>query len=68
MASKRKKFEEQFSKFTGQDGGHRRDDRADAFAWPIYKYVCRKMKNVGGAERNAASVTPGNDEDDEGVS
>lgn len=47
MVGRHHKLEEQLSKFTGQEGGHGRDDRADAFAWPIYKYVVRQRKNAG---------------------
>ncbi|RKH19142.1 large terminase [Corallococcus sp. CA047B] len=66
MVGKHKKLEEQLGKFTGQEGGHGRDDRADAFAWPIYKYVCKKKKNAGAAERGVAAPTPtGEDGDDD---
>ncbi|MBZ4371474.1 terminase large subunit domain-containing protein [Corallococcus sp. AS-1-6] len=51
MVGKHDKLEAQLAKFTGQEGGHARDDRADAFAWPIYKYVIPKRRNVGAAGR-----------------
>lgn len=49
MVGKHPKLEEQLAKFTGTEGGHARDDRADAFAWPIFKYVVRRRKNHGAA-------------------
>lgn len=61
MVGKHHKLEEQLAKFTGQDGGHGRDDRADAFAWPIYLYVCPKRQNAGAAGRPSEAQ----DEDDE---
>ncbi|EPX62538.1 putative large terminase [Cystobacter fuscus DSM 2262] len=62
MVGKHHRLEEQLAKFTGQDGGHGRDDRADAFAWPIYLYVCPKRQNAGVAGRPAEAQE---DEDDE---
>ena len=62
MVGKHHKLEEQLSKFTGQEGGHGRDDRADAFAWPIYRYVCPKRQNAGVAGR---PVQADEDEGDE---
>jgi len=56
MVGKHDKLEKQLATFTGQEGGHGRDDRADAFAWPIYKYVVRRRKNEGAAERAEASA------------
>ncbi|WNG57396.1 DNA-packaging protein [Archangium gephyra] len=56
MVGKLHALEEQLGKFTGQEGGHARDDRADAFCWPIYLYVVRRRKNAGAA---------GGDEEDE---
>ena len=49
MVGKLHALEEQLGKFTGVGGGHARDDRADAFAWPIYLYVVRRRKNDGAA-------------------
>lgn len=40
-------LEQQLSTFTGAEGGHARDDRADAFCWPLYLYVCRSWRNRG---------------------
>ncbi|NNC17658.1 DNA-packaging protein [Corallococcus exiguus] len=51
MVGKHEKLEAQLAKFTGQEGGHARDDRADAFAWPIYLYVIPKRRNAGAAWR-----------------
>ncbi|RYZ40078.1 MAG: large terminase [Myxococcaceae bacterium] len=51
MVGKLEKLEAQLAKFTGQEGGHARDDRADAFAWPIYLYVIPKRRNAGAAGR-----------------
>lgn len=47
MVGKHYHLEKQLGSFTGQEGGHARDDRADAFAWPIFRYVCRKARNRG---------------------
>lgn len=47
MVGKHHALEDQLSKFTGQDGGHGRDDRADAFAWPLYLWVTPLRKNSG---------------------
>ncbi|GMT96862.1 hypothetical protein KH5H1_09810 [Corallococcus caeni] len=55
MVGKHDKLEAQLAKFTGQEGGHARDDRADAFAWPTYLYVIPKRRNAGAAGR---SMTP----------
>lgn len=55
------KLEKQLSKFTGQDGGHGRDDRADAFAWIVFLYVCPKRQNAGVAGKPAGE----SEEDDE---
>ncbi|GHG79701.1 terminase family protein [Comamonas sp. JC664] len=66
MVGKHDKLEKQLARFTGQEGGHGRDDRADAFAWPIFKYVVPKRKNAGAVERAAAATeraTPADDED-----
>lgn len=62
MVGKHHKLEDQLAKFTGQEGGHGRDDRADAFAWPIFLYVVprREMRGAAGTESG-----PG-DEGDEG--
>jgi phage terminase large subunit-like protein len=51
MVGRHHALEKQLAAFTGQEGGHARDDRADAFAWPIYLYVCpkRAMRGVGSA-------------------
>lgn len=51
MVGKHDKLEEQLAKFDGREGGHARDDRADAFAWPIYLYVIPKRRNAGAAGR-----------------
>ncbi|WNG49193.1 DNA-packaging protein [Archangium minus] len=66
MVGKHHKLEDQLSKFTGQEGGHGRDDRADAFAWPIYMYVCPKRQNAGAAGRGAQQAqADAENEDDE---
>lgn len=65
MVGKHHKLEEQLSKFTGQDGGHGRDDRADAFAWPLFLYVCPKRQNAGAAGRGAAQQIQAGAEDDD---
>ncbi|MBJ6762798.1 DNA-packaging protein [Myxococcaceae bacterium JPH2] len=49
MVGRHKDLEEQLSRFTGQAGGHARDDRVDAMVWPIYKHVVRRRTNVGAA-------------------
>jgi hypothetical protein len=51
MVGKPPKLEEQLAGFTRAEGGHARDDRADAFAWPIFKYVVRRRKNFGAVAR-----------------
>lgn len=51
MVGKHHHLEDQLSKFTGKEGGHARDDRADAFAWPIFLYVAPKRQNHGAAGR-----------------
>ncbi|NTX59553.1 DNA-packaging protein [Myxococcus sp. CA051A] len=51
MVGKHPKLEEQLAKFTGQEGGHARDDRVDALCWPIFKWVVQKRKNAGAAGR-----------------
>ncbi|MFY1829126.1 terminase large subunit domain-containing protein [Myxococcus fulvus] len=56
MVGKHPKLEEQLAKFTGQEGGHARDDRVDAMCWPIYLWVAQRRKNAGAAGR--ASVAP----------
>ncbi len=53
MVGKHHRLEEQLGKFTGAEGGHGRDDRADAFAWPIFLYVVPKRQNHGAAGRAA---------------
>ena len=63
MVGKHHKLEEQLGKFTGQDGGHGRDDRADAFAWPIFLYVCPKRQNAGVAGRPTVADTDAEDEE-----
>jgi phage terminase large subunit-like protein len=63
MVGKHHKLEEQLSKFTGQDGGHGRDDRADAFAWIVYLYVCPKRQNTGVAGRPAEAQEESEDEE-----
>ena len=45
MVGKHHKLEDQLQKFTGQAGGHARDDRVDAMVWPIYLYM-RKSKDA----------------------
>nr|WP_239578552.1 terminase family protein [Archangium primigenium] len=65
MVGKHHKLEEQLGKFTGQDGGHGRDDRADAFAWPVFLYVCPKRQNAGVAGRPAQAEEDTDAEDDE---
>jgi len=57
------KLEAQLGKFTGQEGGHGRDDRADAFAWPIFLYVCPKRQNAGVAGRPAPEAEESEDEE-----
>lgn len=47
MVGRHWKLENQLSKFTGQAGGHARDDRCDAMIWPIWKYIARRKKNRG---------------------
>lgn len=49
MVGRHHDLEKQLAAFTGQEGGHGRDDRADAFAWPIFLYVCpkRAMRGAG---------------------
>jgi len=64
MVGKHHALEKQLGSFTGQAGGHARDDRADAFAWPIYKYVCRKARNRGALGKAAASAEDEEDEDE----
>jgi phage terminase large subunit-like protein len=54
MVGKHHRLEEQLAKFTGQEGGHGRDDRADAFAWPLFLYVVPKRQNHGAAGRGAS--------------
>ncbi|WP_224364215.1 terminase large subunit domain-containing protein [Hyalangium versicolor] len=51
MVGRHRALEEQLARFTGQPGGHARDDRADAFAWPIYLYVVPKRQNRGAVAR-----------------
>jgi phage terminase large subunit-like protein len=63
MVGKHHKLEEQLKKFTGEEGGHGRDDRADAFAWPIFMEVVPKRQNHGAAGRAAADGEK--EEDDE---
>jgi phage terminase large subunit-like protein len=65
MVGKHHALEKQLGSFTGQEGGHARDDRADAFAWPIFKYVCRKARNRGVLGKPAAGEGEGEEEDDE---
>lgn len=68
MVGKHHELEKQLGKFTGQEGGHGRDDRADAFAWPIFKYVCRKAKAKGAVAKVRDAMAEGEadteDEDD----
>ncbi|WAM28519.1 terminase large subunit domain-containing protein [Myxococcus sp. NMCA1] len=65
MVGRHKKLEEQLGKFTGAEGGHARDDRVDAMCWPIYKYVVKRRKNAGAAERAQAGAAQEDDDDDE---
>jgi|GEM_PF-1535400 len=65
MVGKHDKLEKQLAKFTGQEGGHGRDDRADAFAWPIFKYVVRRKQNAGAAERAGQTAAPAGASDEE---
>ncbi len=52
MVGRHQRLEDQLSRFTGQEGGHARDDRADAFAWPIFLYVAprREMRGAAGVD------------------
>ncbi|HEX5750014.1 MAG TPA: terminase family protein [Archangium sp.] len=65
MVGKHHELEKQLAKFTGQEGGHARDDRADAFAWPIFKYVCPKRENKGALKKVAEAGQQQEDEDNE---
>lgn len=65
MVGKHEKLEEQLASFTGQEGGHARDDRADAFCWPIFKYVVKKRKNEGAAERSEAATEADEEPEDD---
>jgi hypothetical protein len=47
MVGKHHELEEQLGGFTGNPGGHQRDDRVDAMVWPLWKYVVRRQKNKG---------------------
>jgi phage terminase large subunit-like protein len=49
MVGKHHKLEKQLAEFTGREGGHGRDDRADAFAWPIFLYVVPHRASRGAA-------------------
>ncbi|NOJ83450.1 terminase large subunit domain-containing protein [Myxococcus xanthus] len=64
MVGRHKQLEEQLAKFTGQEGGHARDDRVDALCWPIFKYVVKRRKNEGAAERAGAANASSEDSDD----
>ncbi|WP_241758941.1 hypothetical protein [Pyxidicoccus parkwayensis] len=68
MVGKHDKLEKHLAKFTGEEGGHGRDDRADAFAWPIFKYVVKKWQSANAAERveSAAGLKDEGDEDETG--
>lgn len=50
-------LEQQLSSFTGAEGGHARDDRADAFVWPLYKFVCRSWRNRGALEAKLGKLS-----------
>jgi phage terminase large subunit-like protein len=71
MVGKHHLLEAQLGAFTGEGGGHKRDDRADAFAWPIYLYVVPRRRNRGaagaaaglGVGHDAASQSEGDEED-----
>jgi phage terminase large subunit-like protein len=67
MVGRHHKLEDQLSNFTGQEGGHGRDDRADAFAWPIFLYVVprREMRGAAGAEGAAAEEEEDAEESEE---
>ncbi|HYH96019.1 terminase large subunit domain-containing protein [Hyalangium sp.] len=67
MVGRHHKLEKQLSEFTGAEGGHGRDDRADAFAWPIFLYVMprRQMRGSVGEAAGKASEEGAEDEDDE---
>ena len=58
VEGKHERMKKQLAKFTGQEGGHERDDRADAFARSIFKYLVRKLQNAGAAERAEANSGP----------
>jgi phage terminase large subunit-like protein len=64
MMGKHHRLEEQLAKFTGAEGGHGRDDRADAFAWPIYLYVVPK-RQMRGAAGTAGPPQEQDEEEDE---
>ncbi|QDE90139.1 large terminase [Myxococcus xanthus] len=56
MVGKHKQLEEQLAKFTGQEGGHARDDRVDALCWPVFKYTVKRRRNAGAGERTRAET------------
>lgn len=64
MVGKHHKLEEQLRTFTGAEGGHGRDDRADAFAWPIFLYVVPKRQNFGAAGEKRGAEDSEDAEDD----
>lgn len=66
MAGHFERLEKQLSTFDGTPGGHMRDDRADAFAWPIYWGVVLRGKNraaLAGKDSDALEAE-GEDADD----
>lgn len=61
MVGKHDKLEGMLATFTGQDGGHSRDDRVDAFCWPIFKFCVVQRRDVN----SPAKPDPDGDEDDQ---
>jgi phage terminase large subunit-like protein len=46
MVGKHDKLEEALTSFTGEAGGHARDDRVDACVWPVFRYGVVQRRNL----------------------
>lgn len=65
MVGRHHLLEKQLAEFTGKEGGHGRDDRADAFAWPIYLYVVPRRAMRGAVGKHAEAGDSGEEEEEE---
>lgn len=61
MVGKHHELESELAKFTGQAGG--KDNRVDAFVWPIYLYVVRRYTGAKPGQEGAGADEVGEGEE-----